>query len=750
MKIACIGGGPASLYFAILMKKQRPEATIRVVERNPANVTWGFGVVFSDATMANFAEADPESYRQITEAFAHWDDIETHYMGQVLVSRGHGFAGLSRLKLLQILEARAKDLGVEVVHDANVTDIGEYRSWDLVVAGDGINSVVRDQHKEHFGVDIDLRPNKFIWLGTTRPFGAFTFFFRENEHGLFRSHCYQFEDGRSTFIIECTEDTWRKAGLDRADEAASVAYCERLYAAELEGHPLISNNSIWRSFPRVRNSRWHHGNVVLMGDALHTAHFTIGSGTKLAMEDGIALAAAIAANPTLDSALDAFELHRRPVVDSLQRASQVSMEWFEQTERYHGRLDPVQFNFSMLTRSLRITYDNLRLRDPEYVDGIEHWFADMAARQAGTPPPDRPTPPMFTPLRLRGMVLANRVVVSPMCMYSADDGTIGDFHLVHLGSRAMGGAGLVIAEMTDVSPEGRITPGCAGLYKPEHATAWKRVCDFVHANSEAKIAVQLGHAGRKGSTRLIWDGMDQPLDHGNWPVMGPSPIAYRPANQVPKAMDRADMDKVLADFAHATRLAEQAGFDMVEVHFAHGYLLSTFLSPLTNHRTDEYGGSLENRMRFPLEVFRAVREVWPAAKPISVRISATDWAEGGFTPEDGVEVARRLKELGCDIIDVSAGQVVAEQKPVYGRLFQTPFADRIRLEAGIPTMTVGNVQSHADVNTILAAGRADLCVLARTHLFDPYWTRHAAAEQGYPMPWPKQYASIDGFVPRSG
>ena len=748
MKIACIGGGPASLYFAILMRKRFPDALIRVFERNPADVTWGFGVVFSDATMEVFAEADRESYDRIIESFAHWDDIDIHYRGEVIRSKGHGFAGLARIRLLQILTDRARALGVEVDFETEVSDVGQFASWDLIVAGDGVNSVVRDRYRDEFQVDIDWRRNKFIWLGTDKPFETFTFYFQENGDGLFRAHCYQFAEGRSTFIVECTEETWARAALDRASEADSVAYCERLFAEPLAGHRLISNKSIWRTFPRVKNGRWHHGNIVLLGDALHTAHFSIGSGTKLAMEDGIALAKAFAEEPTVADALETFERDRRPVVDSLQRAAQVSMEWFEDVERYYGKLEPLQFAYSMLTRSLRITHENLRLRDPEFARRVDDWVADRAEEQARVKIAHRPAPPMFTPFRLRDMVVNNRVVVSPMCMYSAEDGTIDDWHLVHLGSRAVGGAGLVITEMTDVSREGRITPGCAGMYKPEHVGAWRRLTNFVHRYTDAKVGLQIAHAGRKGSTKLIWEGIDQPLEDGNWELIGPSPVPYTEVNQVPRAMTRADMDRVRDDFVRATHMAEEAGFDLIEVHFAHGYLLSTFLSPLTNRRTDAYGGSLENRMRYPLEVFRAVRAVWPQHKPVSVRISATDWVPDGFTATDAVEMARRLKNLGCDIVDVSAGQVVAEQQPVYGRLFQTPFSDRVRLEADIPTMTVGNIQSYTDVDTIVAAGRADLCVLARAHLYDPYWTRHAAAEAGYPLPLPKQYCSIQNYRPR--
>src|SRR5438874_4800603 len=749
MRIVSIGGGPAGLYFALLMKKADPAHDIVVVERNRADDTFGFGVVFSDATLEGFAEADRETSEEIAKSFAHWDDIDIHYRGEVLTSTGHGFSGMSRQLLLDILQRRCAALGVSLRFQHEVADLDAYRDADLILAADGVNSTVRARYAEHFRPAIDWRPNKFVWLGTTYPYPAFTFIFKESEHGLWRVHAYRYDQSMSTFILETTEATWRRAGLDQADEDQSLAFAERLFAEELRGHRLLKNRSLWRSFPTVRNGCWHHGNVVLLGDAAHTAHFSIGSGTKLAMEDAIALARALQRHGEVPKALSAYEEERRPGVEALQRAAQVSLEWFEATERYHGRLGPLQFAVSLLTRSLRVTHDGLRLRDPGFVSRVDRWLASEAERQSRVAVPAAPAPPpMFTPFRLRELVLPNRVVVSSMCQYSAEDGTPDDWHLVHLGSRAIGGAGLVMTEMTDVSREGRISPGCAGMYKPEHVTAWKRIVDFVHGHSPAKIGLQLAHAGRKGSTRRLWEGIDEPLPSGNWALVSASPLPYFPHSQVPRAMERRDMEAVRDDFARAARMAEEAGFDLLELHFAHGYLLASFLSPLTNRRADAYGGSLVNRARFPLEVFDAVRAVWPAARPMSVRISATDWAEGGMTPADAVEVARLLKAHGCDIVDVSAGQTVPEQKPVYGRLFQTPFADRIRHEADIPTMTVGNVASYADVNSIIAAGRADLCVLARAHLYDPYWTRHAAYEQGYDLPWPDQYVSVRGFTPR--
>ena len=755
MKIVCVGGGPAGLYLALLLKRADPSHEVTVLERNQPDDTFGFGVVFSDATLETFAAADPESHQAITRALFHWDDIDVHYQGQVLTSTGHGFCGLSRQVLLGILRRRGEALGVRYRFQTDVTDVKPHADADVVVAADGVNSTVRQAHAEAFQPEIDVRRNKFVWLGTTVPFSAFTFLFRENDHGLWRVHAYRYDPTHSTFIVETTEETWLRAGLESATEDDTLAYCEALFARELASHRLLKNRSLWRSFPSIRNARWHAGNLVLIGDAAHTAHFSIGSGTKLAMEDAIALADALDRHGDVASALGAYEQERRLAVESTQRAAQVSLEWFENTERYFGRLEPLPFAFSLLTRSLRVTHENLRVRDPKFVETVDRWFAAAAETQSGTTAGPRPAissakppPPMFTPFRLRDMVLANRVVVSPMCQYSAVDGTPNEWHLVHLGSRAVGGAGLVMVEMTDVSREGRISPGCAGMYGPEHVSAWARIVEFVHRATPAKIAIQLAHAGRKGSSRRLWEGIDEPLPEGNWPLISASAIPFLAHGQVPRAMDRSDMEKVRDDFARAASMAALANFDMLELHFAHGYLMASFISPLTNRRTDEHGGSLANRLRFPLEVFDAVRAAWPAARPISVRISAHDWAPGGATPEDALYVAAALKVHGCDIVDVSSGQMVAEAAPRYGRLYQTPFADRIRHEVGIPTMTVGGISTYADVNSILAAGRADLCVLARAHLYDPYWTRHAAWEQGYELPWPDQYVPVVGFTPR--
>jgi len=748
VKVHIVGGGPAGLYLGILMKRADPSHEVLVLERNRVDDTFGFGVVFSEATQENLAQADPETALEMTRSLARWDDIDIHYRGSVITSTGHGFAGIERRALLGILARRARDLKVDLRFGVEVTGPASLTAADVVVAADGMGSILRDKYAAQFAPRLEWRPNRFVWLGTTRPFPAFTFFFKESPHGLWRIHAYQYAPGSSTFIVETTDTAWRATGLAENDEDATLAFCEALFAEELQGHRLLKNRSLWRRFPTVRNTRWHAENVVLLGDAAHTAHFSVGSGTKLAMEDAIALAGALQRYRAVPEALAAYEAERRPAVESLQRAAQVSLQWFEDTERYMD-LEPIQFAFNLLTRSLRITHDNLRVRDPAFVTKVDRWFAQGAQQQSGEPVSlDPPPPPLFTPFRLRDLVLPNRVVVSPMSMYSAADGMPNDWHLVHIGSRAIGGAGLVMTEMTDVSPEGRITPGCAGLYSPEHVVAWKRIVQFVHTHSEAKIGMQLGHAGRKASTRLAWEGIDEPLEAGNWPIMAPSPLPYHPYGQVPREMNRADMDRVRDQFVRATDGAEAAGFDLLELHFAHGYLLASFISPLTNRRTDEYGAGLQGRMRFPLEVVDAVRRVWPAHKPLSVRISAVDWAPGGLESDAAVEVARLLAAHGVDVVDVSAGQTVPDAKPVYGRQFQTPFSDRIRHEAGIATMAVGNISSYADVNTILAAGRADLVVLARAHLWDPYWTRHAASELEYPIRWPRQYESLERYSPR--
>ena len=745
MRIVCIGGGPAGLYFALLMKKLDPAHRITVVERNRPYDTFGWGVVFSDATMENMRVWDKKSADDIQLAFNHWDDIELLFKGEVIRSGGHGFVGIGRKKLLNILQDRCQEVGVKLVFERDVESDAEFADADLIIASDGINSKIRKLHENLFKPELIVRPNRFIWLGTNKLYDAFTFDFVRTEHGWFQAHIYKFDETTSTFIVETPEQVWKAHGLDQAGVDDSIAFCEQLFAANLRGEKLMSNarhlrGSAWLNFQRVRCDQWSHFNgrahVVLMGDAVHTAHFAIGSGTKLAIEDAIELTRLFVemgdTAAHIPEVLARYQEVRNVEVLKLQNAAWNAMAWFEVCgERYCDRFEPQQFMYSMLTRSQRISHENLRLRDAKWLEGYEAWFSGGAVM-----------PPMLTPWKLRDLTLKNRIVVSPMAQYSAVDGVVQDYHLVHLGARAMGGAALVMVEMTSPTPEGRITPGCPGLWNDAQSAAFKRIVDFVHGQGDTRIGLQLGHSGPKGSTRVGWEGNDEPLPDGNWPLMAASAVPYGAQNQTPRAMTRADMDTLTGQFVESTRRAAAAGFDWLELHCAHGYLLSSFLCPLTNQRTDDYGGTLENRCRYPLEVFAAMRAAWPTERPMSVRISAHDWTPGGNTDDDAVVIARLFKAAGCDLIDVSSGQTTREAKPVYGRMYQTPFADRIRNEVDIATMAVGAISEADHANSIIAAGRADLCAVGRPHLADPAWTLHETAKlQSRAVTWPRPYES---------
>nr|WP_256672018.1 bifunctional salicylyl-CoA 5-hydroxylase/oxidoreductase [Pseudomonas sp. phDV1] len=740
------------------MKLHDPSNRVVVIERNRPYDTFGWGVVFSDATLDNLREADPVSAQTIASAFNRWDDIDIHFKNEMVRSGGHGFIGIGRKKLLNILQARCEEVGVELVFETFVEDdqeIARKYEADLVIAADGINSPTRTRYQNTFKPDIDQRNCRFVWLGTRKVFDAFTFLFVETPHGWFQAHAYQFEDGLSTFIVETTDEAWQAAGIDQMSQEEGIAYCEQIFAPWLQGEPLISNaahlrgSAIWIRFPRVMCGHWVQWTkpfgesgkevpVVLMGDAAHTAHFSIGSGTKLALEDAIELCNTLKESGELRERLSHYEKVRGVEVLKIQNAARNSTEWFENVSRYEG-LEPQQFAYSLLTRSQRISHENLRLRDSKWLDGYEAWLAGRVGIDVGQG--GKPCPPVLTPFTVRDLTLVNRIVVSPTMLYSADEGVAGDFHLVHLGSRALGGAGLVMAEATAVSSNGRVSKGDTGLWNDDQVAAWKRVTDFVHSSSQSKVGIQLNHCGRRGSTQKGWENPEQPIKEGNWPLIAASAIPYiEGVTQTPKAATPDDLAGIRVAFAQAAERAVRAGFDWLEIQAGHGFLLSNFISPLTNQRTDEYGGSLENRLRFPLEVVAAVRKTWPENLPLSVRISATDWAEGGTTVDEAVEIARALKAAGVDVVDVSSGEVVANQRPVYGRMFQTPFADRVRNEAGIPTIAVGAISDVDQVNGIIASGRADLCAISRPYLAEPTWFLRELARLGWDSThWPQAY-----------
>ena len=744
MKVSVIGGGPGGLYFALLAKKAWPRWEVTVYERNRPDDTFGFGVVFSDQTLDTFKAYDLVTYERIRRRFAYWGDVDVVYKGERLRSGGNGFCGCSRVALLNILQDRGRELGVQMRFQREVEDLSEFPDSDLIVVADGINSIIRTKNEKHFLPSTDLRPNKFTWLGSTRPLDAFKYFFKETKEGLIVAHCYQYEPDRSTWVIETDEQTWRNFGFDRKSEQEMVQTLQEVFAEELDGHPLIANRSLWRNFPNITNKTWvlTEGKTaaVLIGDAKATAHFSIGSGTKLAMEDAVALYEALRKQGDVQQALSFYDRARREEVEKTQHAANVSLAWFEHMKRYWG-MAPEQFAFGVMSRSKQITWENLELRDPQFVKRINTWYASEVRRQGFDVDLAHPPPPMFTPFRLRDMVVENRIVVSPMDQYSAVDGVPGDWHLVHLGSRAVGGAGLVYVEMTCPSPEARISPGDTGLWNETQRDAFKRIVQFCKANSKAKLCMQLGHSGRKGSTQLGWERMDHPLERGNWPLVSASPLPYyEGVSQVPREISPDEMRKVVEDFARSARYADQAGFDLLEIHMAHGYLLASFISPLTNRRKDQYGGGIENRMRFPLEVWRACRKVFDEKKPMSVRLSATDWAPGGLSGEDLMAAARMLKAEGCDMIDCSTGQTVPHQRPIYGRMYQAPFSDWVRNEVGIATMTVGAITTPDQANTLIASGKADLVALARPHLANPYFTLQASAwYQHMGQYWPPQY-----------
>lgn len=732
MKITVIGGGPGGLYFSILTKKAIPECQIDVYERNKADDSFGFGVVFSDETLGEFLTRDTQSYELIRSKFAYWDDIVVARDGEKVSVSGNGFCGCSRKTLLQLLQQRCTEEGVNLHFEQNVDDLSKFKDSDIIVAADGIGSAIRTQFANDFGTSVKLQKNRFVWLGSTKPLDAFTYFFRTTEFGTFVAHTYQYEAGMSTWIFECSEETWQKAGFEVENETATVQKISEIFKEELDGHPLITNKSHWRQFPHVTNQKWHKDNIVLLGDAKATAHFSIGSGTKLAMECAIALSDAVVANQNNTSAaFEQYESARRNRVEMIQHAANVSLDWFEHMDR-HAQHDFQQFAFGVMTRSKKVTFENLAIRDTSYPEKVLSEFnAKIGA--------DSKTPAAFTPFKLREMTLQNRIVMSPMGQYSTENGMVNDWHFQHYTSRAIGGVGLIIAEMTAISKTGRITESCAGLYSQEQIVSWKRITDFIHKNTQTKIGIQLGHSGRKGAIKKPWEGGSEPIDNP-WQLLSASPISFNEKLSTPKEMTISDMDQIVSEFVQATKNADAASFHMIELQAHHGFLLASFLSPLTNIRTDEFGGSIENRLKFPIRVFTEMRKVFSKDKPMSVRISASDWAENGISEADIIAISEAFKTAGADIISVSTGNTVAHQKPQTGRMWQTPFSDMVRNTVHIPTITAGYIQDIDQINTILLNGRADLVSLGRPLLLDPYFVRNAQAYENFrPTDIPQQY-----------
>ena len=751
MKISVIGGGPGGLYYALLTKKRNPECEIDIFEQNRADDTFGFGVVFSDETLDEFLAADPESYDLIRESFAWWGDIVIEHKGKRTIVGGNGFAGCSRQTLLTMLQDRCAQVGVNMHFSQAIDDAAfeeKCETSDLVVLADGINSAFRKKYEKDFGVKTEEKRNKFTWLGSTRPLDAFTFFFKETEHGHFCAHTYQYEEGRSTWVVETTPECWAACGFEGKSEAETARYLENVFEQELEGHKFLTNRSMWRNFPKITCESWNHKNMVMIGDNKATAHWSIGSGTKLAMECAIALSdATVEHGRDIEKIFAQYEDERRTPVEITQHNAEVSLRWFENMP-LHWDKDHFAFAFSVMSRGKSVTWDNLKLRDAKFLEDAEQEYYARYKHETGRDvAADKPTP-MFTPFTLRDMRLENRVVMAPMAQYCAEDGNLTDWHFTHYTARAIGGAGLIFTEMTCPTDDARITTGCAGLWSDEQESQWKRIVDFIHETSDTKIALQLGHAGRKGSTKTPELGMDMPMDEGNWPLISASPIPYIDGtSQIPAEITREKMDEIRETFVAAANRGQNAGFDMLELHCAHGYLLASFLSPLTNQRTDDYGGSVENRVKFPLEMFKALRAVWPNEKPMSVRLSSSDWADGGLTLDDLKVVAQTFKDAGVDIIHTSSGETVKWQKPVFGRMWQTPFAEFVKQHVDIPTIAVGDITLPEQINTIICDERADLCALARPHLNNPFFTRQAAGHYGVrkvgnkAMGWPAQLAS---------